>query len=421
MSVHDRSGAPLRVGYVLKRYPRYSETFVVNEILAHEAAGVEVTIFALYPPNDSHFQELISRVRAPVVSLSAEGLRAQELWSALVELEREVGGSLPALAAAGGVDGRAAYQSALLALEVRRRGLDLLHAHFASIATSIARHAAGLAGVPYTFTAHAKDLFHESVDAGDLAAKVAGAAGIVTVSDFNVAWLRERFTGLDGRLVRIYNGLPLDEFACDPSPRSSRTIVSVGRLVEKKGFDRLIDACGSLAERGVAFDCKIVGEGELEGVLRERIAALGLAERVQLLGARPRGEVIALLRSAALFAGPYTIGEDGNRDGLPTVLVEAMAVGTPCVATAVTGVPELVDDATGLLVAPDDVPAFAAAIARLLETPELGARLAREGRKRVEERFDLTANARIQREMFERAVAQRPGRAGGRETCASPA
>ncbi len=416
------AGAPLRIGYVLKRYPRFSETFVVNEILAHEEAGAEISIFSLFPPNDSHFQDLISRVRAPVTYIAADGLRAQELWEAIGMARAAIPDLLERLPAPTDLDARGLYWSVRVAAEARRLRLDLLHAHFASSATSIARHAAALAGLPYTFTAHAKDLFHDDVSHADLAAKLADAAQVVTVSDFNVAWLAERFPASRSRVTRIYNGLALDEFPYrsarekgDEVPRPP-TIVSVGRLVEKKGFDRLIDACALLLRDGVELDCGIIGTGELEGELAARIRELGLEGRVQLLGSRPRGEVAELVAGAALFAGSYGVGADGNRDGLPTVLVEAMALGTPCVATAVTGVPEaVIDGETGLLVPPDDVGALAAAIRRLLADAELGERLARAARLLVEERFDLRRNTRVQRALFARAavgVRARSGHAG---------
>lgn len=415
---HSERIEPLpRVGYVLKRYPRFSETFVVNEILAHEEAGAEIAIFSLYPPNDTHFQDLISRVRAPVTYLSAEGLRAHELWEAVGEARAAIPDLFERFPVATERDARRVYQSMRLATEARRRGLDLLHAHFASVATSVARLGAALAGLPYSFTAHAKDLFHEAVSLDELGAELRDAAQVVTVSDFNAAWLAERFPETAGRVTRIYNGLPLDEFAFRPDghpARRSRTIVSVGRLVEKKGFDRLIEACARLVGAGVELDCRIVGTGEDEAALGAQIERLGLGERVRLVGARPRVEVIELLREAAVFAGSYVVASDGNRDGLPTVLVEAMALGTPCVATAVTGVPEVVADGeTGLLVPPGDVDAFAAALHRLLDDPPLGKRLAAAARKVVEARFDIRRNAQEQRALFERAVERREaGRAG---------
>src|SRR5690606_12661002 len=146
-----------------------------------------------------------------------------------------------------------------------------------------------------------------------------------------------------------------------------RQIVSVGRLVEKKGFDVLIDACAIMADRGVDFNCRIVGTGELEAELREQIARLGVEQHIELTGPRPQREVIDLIQNAAVFAAPCVNGSDGNRDGLPTVLLESMALGTPAVSTDVTGIPEILRDGeTGLMVPQHDAHALATALERLL-------------------------------------------------------
>lgn len=407
MTSNDRA-RPMRIGYLVKRYPRFSETFIVNEILAHEEAGVEVDIFSLYPHSEAHVQEEVAHVRASVTYLNEGAARGQGLQDAIAQAQALIP-ELPArLAQLGETDARHLYQGIRLATEARKRGFDLIHAHFATAAASVARCAAALAGVPYSFTAHAKDLFHESVSHDLLAVKIADAACVVTVSDFNVAWLNEHFPWASGRVHRIYNGLALEQFRFSPpaNPRRSRTIVSVGRLVEKKGFDRLIDACSVLARSGVEFDCKIIGTGELEGALAAQIERLGLQARVRLLGPRPRREVIECLRGAAVFAGSYAVADDGNRDGLPTVLVEAMAVGTPCVATAVTGVPEVVtDEETGLLVPPDDVAALAHALSRVLGDEDLADRLAGAARRQVEQYFDIRRNTAEQRTLFESIAA----------------
>jgi colanic acid/amylovoran biosynthesis glycosyltransferase len=156
-----------------------------------------------------------------------------------------------------------------------------------------------------------------------------------------------------------------------PTQRSPR-ILSVCRLVEKKGLQYLIEACGLLKQWGCEFTCQIVGTGPLEGELRSRITALHLNDWVEIVGPRPQGEVFALMQDAAVFAAPYVIGSDGNRDGLPTALLEAMALGTPCVATDVTGIPEIIRHGeTGMLVAQQDVEGLAKALRSLLTQPEV--------------------------------------------------
>jgi glycosyltransferase involved in cell wall biosynthesis len=182
--------------------------------------------------------------------------------------------------------------------------------------------------------------------------------------------------------------------------------VAVGRLVEKKGFADLIEACSLLRDRGVEVRCRIVGIGEQEPELRAAIEHLGLGNRVELPGPRPQGDLIKAVGRAAVFAAPCVVGGDGNRDGLPTVLLEAMALGTPCVSTDVTGIPEVLRDGeTGLMVPQRDPAALADAIERLLADPELRVRLAGRARRLVEAEFDVRRNAALLRETFKAAHA----------------
>jgi glycosyltransferase involved in cell wall biosynthesis len=398
----------MRIGYVLKRFPRYSETFVVTEVLAHEAAGWEVEIFSLRPPNDTHFQDLLARVRAPVRYLPSEGTRPTDFWAALQDalllpLART------AMDAARGELAGDVYQALLLAVEVRRRGIEHLHAHFATSATTVARLAARMAGVPFSFTAHAKDIYHEAVRPDDLRRKLAEAAAVVTVSDFNLAYLRDTYGSAAAGIRRVYNGLDLDRFPFrEPRLRPAR-VVAVGRLVEKKGFDVLVEAAALLAGRGVDFTAEIIGAGELEETLRRQIDGSGLASRVRLLGPRPQAEMAHAVAEAAAFAAPCVVGSDGNRDGLPTTLLEAMALGTPCVSTDVTGIPEIVRDGkTGLVVPQHDAGALAAALERLLRDPELRLGLAARARRRIEEDFDARRNGARLRQIVSEIHTRRP-------------
>jgi colanic acid/amylovoran biosynthesis glycosyltransferase len=391
----------MKIGYVLKRYPRYSETFVVNEILAHEAAGLEVEIFALRPPSDTHFQDIISRVRAPVNYLSASGIKAEDFWTALEGAAVSSPGLWTALGEAGSEDARDIYQAALLAREARLKGITHLHAHFATASTTVARLAAKFARIPYTFTAHAKDIFHESVCPEDFRRKLEDAAGVVTVSDYNLRYLRENYGPAAERMRRVYNGLDLQRFTYKAPLYRLPKIVAVGRLVEKKGFADLIGACATLAASGRRFTCEIVGSGELEADLRGRIEQSGAGGMVRLIGPRPQAEVVRLVQEAAAFVAPCVLGEDGNRDGLPTVLLEAMALGTPVVSTDVTGIPEVLRDGeTGLLVPQRNPAALAGAISRLTGNSTLRVRLAERARLLIEADFNVHDNAAQLREIF---------------------
>lgn len=391
------------VGYVVKRYPRFSETFVVNEILAHEQAGINISIFALRAPVDSHFQAEIGRVRAPVTYLpGARSVRSRVFWRTLKVVMRELPGATEVIEGAGETDPCVVYQAMELALQVRDRGIHHLHAHFATSATSVARLAARLAGIRYTFTAHAKDIFHEEVDDRDLRIKLSQASSVVTVSDFNVADLRRRFGRAAEGVSRIYNGLDLSDFPFAAGPRPSGRILAVGRLVEKKGFPFLVKACAELRARGTPFQCRIVGAGDGRAELEALIRDLEVEDLVELVGPLPRQKVLDELKRSTLLAAPCIEASTGDRDGLPTVLLEAMALGVPCVSTPVTGIPELVDDGvTGLLVPPRDPEALAHASERLLADQELAGRLARHARRRIEESFDVRRNAALLRTHFE--------------------
>lgn len=404
----------MTIGYVLKRYPRYSETFIVSEILAHEAAGVPVRIFSLRPPIDTHFQDIISAVRSPVTYLPADVPRASTFWEGLIAAGDALPGLWSALESARTEEMLDVHQAVLLAVEAKRTGITHLHAHFATTATSVARIAARLAEITYTFTAHAKDIFHESVRLDDLRRKCEDASAVVTVSDFNLAYLRRVLGVASVHVQRVYNGLDLATFPFAAPTARQRRILAIGRLVEKKGFDDLVAACAILAGRGVHFECDIVGGGEQEPVLRDLIARQGLAGRVSLLGPRPQREVKQLLQAAAVFAAPCVTATNADQDGLPTVLLEAMALGAPCVSTDVTGIPEIVrHDTTGLRVPQRAPAALADALERLLDDAGLRTRLAAAARTLVETDFDVHQNSMHVRSLFE-GVRTMPRTVGAR-------
>ena len=195
--------------------------------------------------------------------------------------------------------------------------------------------------------------------------------------------------------------MDLEEFSYEEPSQRPPTILAVGRLIEKKGFGDLIDACSILAGRGKDFQCRICGDGILHDELTAQIDRLGLADRVELSGPRPRGEIIAAIRRSAVVATPCVVGSDGNRDGLPTILLEAMALGTPCVSTDVTGIPEVVQhEQTGLIATQHDPSSLADQIERLLDNPALGVTLAERARQLIETEFDIQQNTTQMREIF---------------------
>ncbi|BAW95535.1 glycosyl transferase, group 1 family protein [[Synechococcus] sp. NIES-970] len=392
----------MRVAYILKRYPRFSETFVVSEILAHEAAGLDVVIYALRPPLDSHFQDIIARVRAPVTYLTTEDLRGSQFWELLQEAAAVLPDFWAKLPLAQGEEVKDVHQAIALGMAAVTQNITHFHAHFGTSATSVARLASLFTGIPYTFTAHAKDIYHETVRPEDMARKLADAKSVITVSDYNLQFLKEQYGPAAAAVQRVYNGLDLSQFPYQSPQNRPAKIVAVGRLVEKKGFPDLISACGLLAKKNIDFHCQIIGHGELAESLQQQINGAGLQPWVELLGPRPQAELRAIVQGAAVLAAPCVVGGDGNQDGLPTVLLEAMALGTPCVSTDVTGIPEVLHhQKTGLQVPQHHPTALATALDCLLQDSNLRVHLAAAARQLIEVNFDIHHNAARIRQLFE--------------------
>lgn len=398
-----------KVAYVLKRYPRYSETFVVSEILAHEAAGLDLQIFALYPPLDGHFQDIIAQVRSRVTYLFAYDLTGIALWTQFNDASSILPNFWQKLEVAQAEEVNHVYRAVQLACIVRQQGFTHLHAHFATSATIVARLASYFAEIHYSFTTHAKDIFHNSVIPTKYQQLLNDADAVVTVSDYNLNYLQQTYGSAASRVQRIYNGLDLQRFPfAAPYPRNPK-ILAVGRLIEKKGFAVLIEACKILVDRRISFTCDIIGTGEEEANLQRQILQSGVQDQVKLLGPRPQGELVQHVQSAAMLVAPCVVGRDSNQDGLPTVLLEAMALGTPCISTDVAGIPEVVrHEKTGLSVPHHDAIALADAIAHLLQNPKFGVQLATQARQLIEQEFDIHRNATQLRTLFRAAISVNP-------------
>jgi colanic acid/amylovoran biosynthesis glycosyltransferase len=392
---------PLRVGYVLKRFPRFSETFILNELLALQALGVEVHVFSLLTPPDEPRHARLAQLRAPVTYLA-------KTLAPVVEGDPLFAGT--EAKAAGVLMGKAAEVARL----AKAAGITHLHAHFASDPTTVALLAARQIRGTFSFTAHARDIFHTyvsaRVDRAKRRAKLSEAAFAVTVSNFNAAHLRKICPGAAERIHRLYNGIDLDLFTPAEGAVPGR-IVAVGRLVEKKGFGVLVQACALLRARGVAFDCRIIGDGPLHADLSAQIAALGLLGHVTLAGPMPQEHLAAELGTAAVATLPCVITPDGDRDGLPTVLLEAMGKAIPVVTTTVTGGPEIVANGeTGVLCPPGDPVALADALAAVLSDPFRARAMGAAGRLRAERLFNLATNAAHLADHFAAVSASRLSR-----------
>jgi glycosyltransferase involved in cell wall biosynthesis len=381
----------MHIAYVLKRFPRLSETFILHELLALERLGHQLTVYAQGKPDEAATHPALAHLRADVSYVpkapAAEVLGARGLT-------------------------RQQWQAAWVAAQAQAAGIEHLHAHFATGATVLARDVHHLTGIPFSFTAHAKDIYHESVDFAFVRDAILDSAFTITVSDHNVGHLADACgPAVLSRVRRLYNGIDLRRFAfTGQAARLPAHILAVGRFVEKKGFLDLVDALARLRNDGHDAHLTLVGSGEEEAAIVARIAAHGLAEAVTLTGALTQDQVIGLMRTHTLMALPCVVGSDGNRDGLPTVLLEAMASGLPVVSTDVTGIPEMIHDGTsGRIVAQRSPRWLAGAIATLLASAHTRARFAVAARADVERRFDLDTNVATLAAGFAEASAARRG------------
>lgn len=387
---------------ILKGYPRISETFISTEILLLESLGVPVEIYSLRQPRESFSHESIGKIKAPVTYVPEYVLPD---WQALLRSNARLWGRLgsrytkclaEAIARAwerrSGATLRHFLQAGHLAtLRLCDRPVAHLHAHFCHTPTSVALFASQLTGLPFSFTAHAKDIY--TSDPNQLARKIRKARFVVTCTRYNAAYLTGLRNGDKATtpLHTIYHGIDLDFFTFNrsPLPAPPYLILSIGRMVPKKGYDDLLKALKILDDAGLDFQFVQIGTGEIESKIRALVAALGLGHRVKMLGTLAHREVIAWYRKAHCFALACKVAPDGDRDGIPNVLIEAMAVGLPVVATRVSAIPELVEaGVTGTLVEPEDPAAMAKAIIHVLLHPRAHEQEVRGARARVEEAFD---------------------------------
>ncbi len=413
-----------QIGYLLRSYPRLSQTFVLNEILALEKIGVSIQIFALTNPREKVVQMQVDQVQAPIHYLD-EGMQ-QRSWRNLFSENARVASlhfkgylrSLVYIAANRSIDEgytasnrwecflQAVHLVFLLDQQPRNSGktIDHLHAHFAHDPALIAYLVHLMTGIPFSFTAHARDLFQVPEKA--LTDRIRTANAVVTCCRANVEYLNQIAPSQQAKFSLIYHGVNLEHFQAraNDGQRSSPKkplILSVGRLVEKKGFQDLLQALLLVKKSGEDFQCVIYGAGPLAKPLEEWIEHHDMTGEVSLKGDRTQQELINVYHSATLFVLTPVQTDDGDRDGIPNVLVEAMAVGLPVITTAVSGIPELVENnQNGLLYQPHDVDGISAGIIDLLRNAEKCRRLGSAGSKKVMEHFDVTQAANRLKTLF---------------------
>lgn len=389
------------IGYLAQVFPHLTMTFVYREVLALRAAGLAIDAFATWRPKASELsaeaKPLVAEtfyifplrwtrfVRAHLRFGVTRPLRyLRTLAFCLTRPQRSWRNRLRTLLHFG--------QGVYLADEVARRGITHLHVHFALNAATLALIVQRLTGIPFSFTAHANDIFANPIL---LPEKLAAARFVVAISDYNAAFLRQVVPEAATKIHVVHCGIDVADFTPLPyRPQSVKpTIVAVGRLVEKKGYPYLIEACRLLRERGDEFTCRIAGDGPQQAQLQALIAAYGLEPYVYLDGQIFEERLKSYLAQADLITLPCVVAHDQDMDGIPNSLMEGMAMGLPAVSTTLSGIPELIEhEQSGLLVPPNDAVALADALARLIEEPALRRRLGQAGRAKVTAEYALAKN-----------------------------
>jgi glycosyltransferase involved in cell wall biosynthesis len=389
------------VAYVLKGYPRLSETFIAQEILGLERRGLAIVIVSLRHPTDRDRHPVHKAIRAPVVYLPEYLVHEPSRVLRAASRARRLPGFGAALRtwlrdlARDPTPNRVRRfgQAMVLAAEVAPE-VGHLHAHFLHTPASATRYAALMTGLPWTCSAHAKDIW--TIPDWEKREKLDSCRWLVACNQGGVRHLAA--LAEENRVELVYHGIDLDRFAPYAGRRHVRdgtdaddpvVVLAVARAVPKKGLEDLIDALAQLPP-ALSWRFVHIGGGPLIPALRRRAAKAGIADRIEWRGARAQDEVIAAYRAADLFALTVRIAPDGDRDGLPNVLLEAQSQGLAVVSTAVSAVPELVTDGVnGVLVREGDVPGIAAALARLIRKPDVRERLARAGEARVRRHFGM--------------------------------
>lgn len=427
-----------KVAYILKNFPKLSETFIASEIYRLEQLGVDLKLLVIKPCGDDARHAVVARIKErpyylPATTSLSETSLFKWLKLHLPDFRRSVaavckqnpGGVLKAarFALFQSIRARRSFfglprkvylkeflQAAAMAEQIiPDKDVKHIHAHFAHGATTVAWMAAMMTDLRFSFTAHAKDIYLESLNpAGLLARKMDAAQFVVTCTEAN----RSHLQALSKTPVHcLYHGLTVDFSELLNESQTVRhernghiRALAVGRLIEKKGLDTFVEACGILKERKVNFEALIVGEsGDAEAKVRRYVESNRLSAHVQLAGAMPQTRLFAEYRRADVFCLPCRILENGDRDGIPNVMVEAMACGVPVVTTNVSGIPEvIINGRNGLLVEPDDPTALADSLEKIYLDKSLSARLSNAGLETVKERFNGEISARKLAEMFRR-------------------
>lgn len=370
----------MKVGYILKRFPVFAQTFIVREVESLAKFGVQPLIFSLKKPTDANFQEGFKQIEKEVIQVPDKAKLSFEIVASAVR------GQLPTRCLIAAPWWNAKMRPLKEALwiypKLHKLKIEHVHSHFLGSATQTQWWLKKMFNVTYSFTAHANDFLTEQNFHIKSEQLITDAKYVVAVSDYSRDLLKNAYP--QANIIRIYNGMSFDLLRKESSSIPPQ-IVSVGRLVEKKGFEILIDACKALVKKGINFECHIIGDGPLQDALQKKITKHNLTNNVILNGAKPQDYIREKLSTATVFVLACVPEKNGGMDILPTVITEAMGARLPVVSTRLAGIPEMVvDQETGYLVDPFDSNALADKIERILENPNLGNELGNAGRRVAE-------------------------------------
>jgi colanic acid/amylovoran biosynthesis glycosyltransferase len=405
----------LKIAYLAPEIPALSATFVYNEILGLEKSGYQVVPLSVHQPHSPAEEEALEDLgsRTEYLYLMPKG---KMFWDNLNLLVRRPVRYLRVLASAVGDAGRVGLFNRVglgllyrfvVAAGVARILLDEncthLHVHFAHIPTDIAMYAAGMSAVPFSFTAHANDLFERG---WLLEKKVRRAKFAVTISEYNRQFLIEK--GGPGDKIHVVRcGVDHEAFAAG-NARPSNSIPKIGtlgRMVEKKGIDDLIRACKILKDQNRAFHLEIAGDGPMQSELQALVNDGDLAEQVHFTGPLAHEQVPRWLQSLDMFVLACKKDRNGDMDGIPVVLMEAMLAGVPVISCRISGIPELIEDGqSGLLAEPGNPAELARVIDRLLSDDNLHNDFRTNAMAKVQAEFELSKNVAVLDKLFREVI-----------------
>lgn len=393
--------------YLFERFPAFTQTFCYREATEMVRQTGGLPIFSIRSREGE--VTLPPEVQDQIIYLPEGQALKDEVWAAWKARQ------LPRRAkiifdAQNEADWHRALEALWIGQQLLKRGIPHIHAHFAGMASRVAYWINYFYGISYSFTGHANDIFEERPFKITLRDMIREAAFVATETNFSRDWLAERYPDFAFKIHRVYNGISVAPLL----PRTTRNerphLLSVGRLVEKKGFPHLVEALGLLRKRGVEFQCTIVGDGPLKETLTAEIARLQLADRVRLTGALPYHEVSQLFKTADCFTlacVPEVNLGNGGMDNQPTVIAEAMLHGLPVVSTRLAGIPEMVEHGTtGFLLEECTAEALANALQQLIEQPEMAQKMGEAGYRLLTERFAVATTTRGLLELIERYRAR---------------